>query len=153
MKKLNPYYVTGLVEGEGSFYVGILPRLLEHVKREVRPSFSLSQNKENKEIIFLLKEFFDCGSIRPSRKDNTLKYEVRSLEDLSERVVPHFEKYPLRGQKRKDFKVFKEIIGLMKKRKHLEKEGLKEIVELVIRMTKNRKRIRSLGKIITLLKV
>lgn len=153
MNKLNPHYVTGLVDGEGSFYVGILPRLLERVKWETRPSFSLSQNKENKRLVFLLKDFFDCGSIRPSKKDNTLKYEVRSLKDLSEKILPHFKKYPLTGQKSKDFNNFQEIILIMQKQEHLETKGLRKIVKLAITMTKNPRRLKFLKRILTLLKV
>jgi len=152
MRNLDPYYITGFVEGEGSFYVGILPRSLEKVKWEVRPSFSLSQNKENKKTVFKLKEFFGCGWIRPSRKDNTLKYEVRSLRELDEKIIPHFEKYPLVGEKEKDFEILKKVVRLMIKGKHLEKEGLKEIIELALRMTRNPKRIKFLKKINTLLK-
>jgi hypothetical protein len=152
MRNLDPYYVTGFVEGEGSFYVGILPKNLEKVKWEVRPSFSLSQNKENKKILFKLKEFFGCGWIRPSRKDNTLKYEVRSLKELDEKIIPHFEKHPLVGEKEKDFEILKKVVRMMRKRKHLEKDGLKEIIELTLKMTRNPKRIKSLQKIYTLLK-
>lgn len=153
MKRLNPYYVTGLVEGEGSFYVGILPRKLGEVDFEVRPSFSLSQHKRNKDLVYKIKEFFGCGFVRPSIKDETLKYEVRDLESLKEKIIPHFEKYKLEGEKRKDFEIFKRIVGLMEERKHLKKEGLKEIIELVMKMTRNQKRKKKLMKIATLLKV
>lgn len=152
MKKLNPYYVTGLIEGEGSFYVGILPRKLGEVDWEVRPSFSISQSWRNRGIIFRLKEFFGCGFIRPSKKDNTIKYEVRSLKELREKILPHFEKYPLEGEKKKDFEIFKEILEMMEKKEHLKKDGLLRIIEKVIKMTKNEKRMRNLSKIATSLK-
>ena len=153
MTKLNPYYVTGFVEGEGSFYVGILPRSFRKVDWEVRPSFSVSQNKKNRAIIFQTKKFFDCGSIRPSEKDQTFKYEVRSLKDLKEKIIPHFEQYPLKGIKKRDFYFFRKVIGLMQRGKHLEKEGLRKIVELASKMNTSEKRAKSLKKLTTLLKV
>ena len=149
--RLNPYYVAGLVEGEGNFGVVILPKRLESVNWEVRAFFSLSQPKKNRKILYLLKEFFGCGTIRPS-KDDTLKYEVKDLKELRERIIPHFERYPLVGEKRKDFKIFKEIILRMGKKEHLKKEGLKEIVELVAKTTTNTKRKQILLKIATSLK-
>lgn len=152
MKKLNPYYVTGLVEGEGSFYVGILPKKLGEVEWEVRPSFSLSQSWKNRGIVFKLKDFFGCGFVRPSKRDNTVKYEVRGLRELKEKILPHFEKYPLEGEKRKDFKIFKEIIKMMERKEHLKKEGLLRIIGEAIKMTRNEKRIKILSKIITSLK-
>ncbi len=152
MKRLHPYYVTGLTEGEGSFYVGILPRKLGNVDFEVRPSFSLTQHKRNRSVLFKLKEYFGCGSIRFSKKDQTYKFEVRSLNDLKEKILPHFEKFPLEGEKEKDFKILKEIVGMMERREHLERKGLLKIVELVEKMTESEKRKKFLQRIATSLK-
>ena len=150
--RLNPFYITGFTEGEGSFYVGILPRRMKN-GWEVRPSFSLSQNEKDKELVSSLIDFFGCGFVRPSKNDRTVKYEVRSLKDIENKIIPHFEKYQLEGRKKKDFDAFKKAVEIMKINKHLEKEGLIEIVSLVLTMTKNHRRIKSLKNIITLLKV
>ena len=144
--------MTGLVEGEGSFYVGILPRKLGEVDFEVRPSFSLSQHKRNRSILFKLKEYFGCGTIRFSKRDQTYKFEVRSLKDLKEKILPHFEKFPLEGKKKKDFEAFKEVVERMERREHLERGGLLKIVELVQTMTESEKRKKFLQKIATSLK-
>ena len=149
---LNPFYVTGFTEGEGSFYVGILPRKMKE-GFEVRPSFSLSQNEKDKELIETLIDFFGCGFVRYSKSDQTFKYEIRSLEDLQHKIIPHFEKYQLQGRKKHDFNTFKKVIEIMKINKHLEKEGLKQITILALSMTKNPRRIKSLENILTLLKV
>ena len=150
--KLNPFYITGFTEGEGSFYVGILSRKMK-TGWEIRPSFSLSQNEKDTELVYSLIDFFGCGHVRPSKTDNTVKYEVRSLKDLQEKIIPHFEKYQLAGRKQKDFIAFKKAVEIMKTNKHLEKEGLMEITNLALTMTKNPRRISSLENILTLLKV
>ena len=150
--KLNPFYITGFAEGEGSFYVGILSRKM-NTRWEIRPSFSLSQNEKDTELVYSLIDFFGCGFVRPSKTDNTVKYEVRSLKDLQEKIIPHFEKYLLQGRKQKDFTAFKKAVEIMKTNKHLQKEGLKEITILALSMTKNPRRIKSLENILTLLKV
>ena len=62
---------------------------------EVRPSFSVSQNGDRAEVLQLIESTFGCGSIRPDRSDRTLKWETRRLEDILDRVIPHFERYPL----------------------------------------------------------
>ena len=151
-KRLNPFYITGFTEGEGSFYVGILPRKM-NTGWEVRPSFSLSQNEKDKVLVSSLIDFFGCGFVRPSKKDNTVKYEVRSLKDLQDKIIPHFEKYQLSGRKQNDFIAFKKAVEIMSKNKHLKNEGLKEIIFLALSMTKNPRRIKSLQNILTLLKV
>jgi hypothetical protein len=152
MKRLNPYYVTGLVEGEGSFYVGILPRKLGKVDFEVKPSFSLSQHKKNRSLLFKLKDYFGCGTIRFSKRDQTYKFEVRTLKDLKEKILPHFEKFPLEGEKKKDFKILKEVVEMMDKKEHLKKEGLLKIIGLVESMTGSEKRKKFLQKVATSLK-
>ncbi len=152
MEKLNPFYITGFTEGEGSFYVGILPRKM-NTGWEVRPSFSLSQNEKDKVLVSSLIDFFGCGFVRPSKVDQTVKFEVRSLKDLQDKIIPHFEKYQLIGRKQNDFIAFKKAVKIMSKNKHLENEGLKEIIFLALSMTKNPRRIKNLQTILTLLKV
>jgi len=52
---------------------------------------------------------FKCGFIRRDFSDKTLKYEVRSLDDLIRNIIPHFEKYPLVSEKQNDFEFFKKV--------------------------------------------
>jgi len=145
---LNPYYVSGFADGEASFSITISPRNKFRVGWEIKPSFSLSQNKASKDVLFKIKNFFECGTIRPSRKDNTYKYEVRSLWELKEKIIPHFDKYPLHTAKKKDFQIFKEIIQLMEKGEHLTKEGLKKILHLLEKLNSSSKKIYDRKKII-----
>ena len=88
-------YISGYVDGQGCFTVSISPRAKLLVGWEVRPSFSVSQNGDRAEVLHVIQAYFGCGSIRPDRSDKTLKWETRRLDDLVERVVPHFEQFPL----------------------------------------------------------
>ena len=88
-------YISGYADGEGCFTVSISPRAKLLVGWEVRPSFSVSQNGDRAEMLHAIQAYFRCGSIRPDRSDETLKWETRRLDDLVERVTPHFERYPL----------------------------------------------------------
>lgn len=54
---------------------------------------------------------------------------VQSLSGLSV-IVNHFETYPLLTKKSEDFKLFAQIITLMKKKEHLTLSGLHEIISL-----------------------
>src|SRR5436190_14257573 len=106
-------YIFGYADGEGCFTVSISPRAKLLVGWEVRPSFSVSQNGDRAEVLHALKAYFGCGSIRPDRSDKTLKWETRRLEDILERVIPHFEQYPLLSGKRYDFARFASVCRLM----------------------------------------
>src|SRR6476646_11097909 len=88
-------YISGYADGEGCFSISIAPRATLAVGWEVRPSFSVSQNGDRAEVLHALQAHFGCGSIRPDRSDKTLKWETRRLEDILDRVIPHFDAYPL----------------------------------------------------------
>ena len=133
-------YVTGFIEGEGCFSVSFSLRQKMKLGVEVRPSFSVSQHKRNKNIILLLQEFFGVGGVRYSRHDQNYKYEVRGLDDLLMIIIPHFEKYPLKTTKAYDMKAFKKVCILMKQNKHLSKEGMKNIIQLSSKMNPSGKR-------------
>ena len=133
-------YISGYVDGEGYFTVSISPRAKLLAGWEVRPSFSVSQNGDRAEVIHALQAYFGCGSIRPDRSDKTLKWETRRLEDLLERVVPHFERYPLLSGKQLDFERFAAVCRLMKEGAHRSRTGLIRIVELARAMNPSGKR-------------
>jgi LAGLIDADG endonuclease len=133
-------YISGYADGEGCFNVSIAPRATLVVGWEVRPSFSVSQNGDRAEVLHVMQDYFGCGSIRPDRSDRTLKWETRRLEDCLERVIPHFEQYPLLSGKRLDFERFAAICRLMADREHRSREGLVRIVELAAEMNPSGKR-------------
>ena len=125
-----PSYLSGYVDGEGCFSVSVSKSRRHKFGWEVRPSFSVSQNKNRSEVLDLFVDYLNCGSIRPNVSDNTLKYEVRSLTDLTTKVIPHFMKYPIISGKRNSFYLFKKVCSLMQEKRHLTKDGLKEILYL-----------------------
>jgi hypothetical protein len=127
-------YISGYVDGEGCFTVSISPRVKLVAGWEVRPSLSVSQNGDRAEVLQLIQAQFGCGSIRPDRSDRTLKWETRRLEDILERVIPHFERYPLLSGKRLDFERFAAVCRSMAVGGHRTTTGLISIVELVAGM-------------------
>ena len=128
------HYLSGYADGEGSFLVSFSPRLNLLTSLEVRPSFSVSQNHDRAEVLYLFKEFLQCGTVRKNSSDRTFKYEVRSIKDLVGKVITHFKTYPLLSSKRKDFEVFKSVCRMVDRQDHLKKNMLKEIVELSYQM-------------------
>jgi hypothetical protein len=133
-------YISGFVDGEGCFTVSFSPRRKLLVGWEVRPSFSASQNADRAEVLFLMERYFGCGGIRPDRSDRTLKYEVRGVANLVERVLPHFERYPLLSRKQADFQRFAKVCRLVHAGGHLTPTGLREIVDLAMGMNPSGKR-------------
>lgn len=133
-------YLTGYADGEGCFSVSFSKSRRHRFGWEIRPSFSISQNGDRAEVLHLFRERFGCGSIRPDRSDKTLKYETRCIEDLVERVIPHFERYALLSKKREDFERFARVCRLMSRRAHLTRDGFEEIVRLASKVNAGKRK-------------
>ena len=138
--RLNEHYVTGLVEGEGSFSVSFNLRRKLNVGIETIPSFSISLKQRDLELLKALREFFGCGGIRFCRAERTYKFEIRSVRDLVKRVIPHFRNFPLKGSKQKEFEIFAKICEMVNANLHLNPHYLREIIELAYEMNLSGKR-------------
>ena len=137
---LDPWFVTGLAEGEGCFCVSFARRQKMRMGVEVRPSFALSLNERDRSLLVDLQAFFGCGAIRRSRSDRTFKYESRSVDELIEHVVPHFDRYPLRGSKARSFSGFARVCWMVRQGDHLERDGLREIIDIAFEMNLGKRR-------------
>ena len=126
-----PSYISGYFDGEGCFSVALSPRGKLRVGWEVRPSVSVSQNADRAEVLWEIQRYFSCGSIRPDRSDQTLKWEVRNCALLRSTVLPHFRQYPLRSSKQRDVELLTKICDRMAGGDHLVPSSLIQIVEFV----------------------
>jgi hypothetical protein len=133
-KNHSPYYVTGLVDGEGSFGLYLAKNSSTRSGYQIQATFHITLHKNDYALLEMVKEFFGVGGIYKDG-DRYIKYSVRSLKDLAI-IIKHFEEYPLRTQKRADFELFKDSVQLMLNRSHITEEGLKKIISLKASMNK-----------------
>ena len=140
---LNPNYIVGLVDGEGSFTVYIRnPDFKKKVKRRTRaePRFYLKLIEKDKDILYELKDFFGCGNVyfqidKRENHQNCYRYEVGNRNDLENIIIPFFKKNRLKlMSKRKDFEIFCKIMNEIRKGEHLTKSGLKSLYQLKQKM-------------------
>jgi hypothetical protein len=59
-----------------------------------------------------------------------VKWETRRLDDIVEKVIPHFVHYPLLSGKRCDFERFAVVCDYMRHGAHRTREGLIQIVKI-----------------------
>ena len=137
--KLVADWVTGFVDGEGCFHVGINNHPDMTAQVQVLPEFTVVQHERDVQLLHALKTFFGCGVVRSNHAER-MAYRVRSREHLSTRIVPFFEKYPLRSQKRLDFEKFRQVILAMDSGDHLTIEGVEHIRRLAAQMNRGRSR-------------
>ena len=138
---LDPWFVSGLTEGEGCFCISFALRSKLRTGLEVRPSFSLSLNEKDLELLKDLQTFFGCGWIRESKTDRTFKYEARAVSDLLDPIIPHFQRYPLRGSKASSFAAFESVCRMIEQGDHLRRDGLRQIIEVAYEMNLGKRRL------------
>ena len=134
-EKLNPNYVTGLSDGEGSFIIGMSKNESLKNKWQVQPVFAIKLHVKDIALLYRIKSFFGCGTVVKVNNNGittVATYSVKSVADLTNKIIPHFDKYPLLTQKRADFELFKKVrrSALMSEKTHLEMEGLCKIVSI-----------------------
>ena len=133
-------YISGFVDGEGCFCISFQPSQRHRLGWEVRPSFSVSQNEDRAELLSIIRDRWECGHIRPDRSDRTLKFEVRRISDLVDKVLPHFRAHPVLSSKKQDVMLFEEVCRLIHRGRHRTTEGFEQIVGLAIEMNSSGKR-------------
>ena len=94
--KLEVGWVTGFVDGEGCFHVGVSKHADMTQGVQVLPEFTVVQHERDVELLQALRTFFGCGVVRSNHGDR-LAFRVRALEHLRERIVPFFLEHPLKS--------------------------------------------------------
>jgi LAGLIDADG endonuclease len=131
--KLEAQWVVGFVDGEGCFFVGINKHPEMTSGFQVLPEFTVVQHQRDVQLLHALKEFFGCGVVRTNH-GGRMAYRVRSLDHLNEKIIPFFDKHPLKSKKRVDFVKFRKILQLLTMGGHLTSEGIEKIREIASTM-------------------
>jgi hypothetical protein len=129
INNLNPYYVTGFVDGEGCFLINIPARSNLKLGYNVNLMFKLKIHSRDIELLKNIRNYLgQIGNIT-TRKDGYVEFIVSSKKDI-EVLIKHFDSYPLITQKWSDYQLFKQTFMLIKNKEHLTIEGLKKIISL-----------------------
>ena len=132
--KLNPWFVTGFTDGDGSFAVSITKKK-EGIGWKIVPIFTIGLDLKDLDLLVQIKDFFKTGNIYTSKR-GVVYYTVGSVKDIVKYIIPHFDKFPLVTQKLKDFMLFKEIVLLMEKGEHNTLPGLLKVFSLKVNLNK-----------------
>lgn len=127
--QLNPYWVTGFTDAEGTFTVVFDKINTRKLNWRIQPKFQISLHVRDLPLLLKVQQFFgNIGSV--SESENMAFYSVSSVKDLVKTIIPHFLKYPLLTQKGADFILFKQIVDLMENKAHLTIEGINQIINI-----------------------
>jgi hypothetical protein len=72
------------------------------------------------------------------KKREVFEYQVSKFADLTDRIIPFFNKYLILGQKSKDFEDFSKVADLMETKVHLTTEGVNVIRKIKDNMNTGR---------------
>nr|YP_010723006.1 homing endonuclease [Leptographium procerum]WDW21011.1 homing endonuclease [Leptographium procerum] len=128
--EFNPWFVTGLTDAKGCFYISITKNYKFKTGWKVLAFFELKLHKRDLELLnYIQVQLGGVGRIMPNGEE-AYSFRVNVLNELLDVIIPHFNKYPLITQKLADYLLWKEIVNKMKNKEHLTYEGTLEIVSI-----------------------
>ena len=138
-------WLVGFTDGEGCFAISIIKNSTTKHGYQIFPEFVITQGEKSKTALLEIQKFFGCGKLyvnhrRDNHRENLYRYCVRSVNDLTTKIIPFFEQYELRTAKRNDFKLFVEAVKLIALKKHLTSAGFQKVIRVKQQM--NRKILR-----------
>jgi len=123
---LDPYFITGLTDSEGSFSISIRKDHRAKFNRNAGLRYKITMLRNELELLKMVKSFFGCG-ILLENKDGSVDFIIQDISSIRNKVITHFIKYPLRGTKYLDFLSFKEAFEIIDNKEHLSEQGLNKL--------------------------
>ena len=133
--KFDPNWITGFVDGEGTFFISIYESSKLKTGFQVRIGFKITQGIKNIQILYNIKTHFGIGHVK-AQKTNIYEYRVNDFTQMIEIILPFFNKYALHTTKKFDFLRVLYVSKLMKRKEHLTIEGLAKIRKIRKKMNK-----------------
>ena len=128
---LNPFFVTGLTDAEGTFVCIVKKSAGHRLKWRVDIVFQIALHKKDLELLKQIQAFFGgIGTISSNSTEGMCAFRVTSPKQILNKIIPHFNKYNLITQKQADYLLFKQIVNLIEQEEHLKEEGLQLIINI-----------------------
>ena len=137
--RLSPEWISGFVDGEGCFHIGINKHPEVRFGYQILPELTVVQHKRDIDLLYELKKTMGCGVVRRNHGDRYC-WRVRNLKNLSEIVIPFFQRYALKSSKAVEFHKFEKVVRMMHEEKHLTEEGFSKIVKIASSMNRGKER-------------
>nr|QBM09683.1 hypothetical protein [Dactylella sp.] len=130
--KLNPWFITGFTDAEGSFIISIVKDPSTRTGWNIQIRFKIALHQKDLPILEKIKVYFGgVGRIDKTGKNReSVAYVISSRKLIIDVILPHFDKYCLLTNKKTDYELFKRIIEKLNNKEHLTHKGLQEIVNL-----------------------
>jgi LAGLIDADG endonuclease len=105
-------FLSGFALGEASFMLVCRPRDDYGRRWKVSAAFNVSQ--KDRAPLELFRDTLGCGTIRRAGNGGWY-WEVNRLSELTGRMIPFFDAFPLVGSKANDYALFRRAVTLLSK--------------------------------------
>jgi len=143
--KLPGDYVAGFVDGEGCFVIVISKHGSKKLGVDARVSFQIELRDDDRAILESIQATLGCGRIyhlsyeRYGWKPHA-KLMISPIQDIMTKLIPFFQKYPLRAKKRHSFELFCQAAEIVASKRHLTEEGIEDLRNIRKNMNKYSKK-------------
>jgi hypothetical protein len=137
-ENLDPHWLAGFVSAEGCFMIKCNKNLTCKSGFQVLLRFQITQHIRDEELLRSLMSYFGCGQYSVSKGRDWGDFYDTRFSYISDKIIPLFKEYPIKGVKSKDFADFCEAARIIKQGRHLTEDGLVEINKIKNGMNKGR---------------
>jgi LAGLIDADG endonuclease len=113
-------------------------RRRDHRARSFRISAAFNVSQRDRVPLDLFRESLGCGTLRQAGNGGWY-WEVNRLSDLTGRIVPFFDRFPIVGEKAQDYRLWKEAVLLLSAGR-LGDQDYRQVLALRERMNRGGKR-------------
>lgn len=131
---VDPNWLAGFTEAEWCFYVNISESKTTNSRFAVQLKFKVTQHSRDAQLMQKIVTTSGCGIYYDRPNESVGDFSVTRLNNILDKIIPLFDKYPLRGSKALDYSDFRKIAYLMKDRVHLTVEGIEQIRKIKLGM-------------------
>jgi hypothetical protein len=114
------HWLSGFVDGEGSFDLSVF-RTGEHTRPSFHARLNITIRDDDADILRSIQSYFGCGRLtfhgnvrrRIPNANPVAKISIHRVPELMTAIIPHFERFPLRAKKRRDYAIWRQGVELM----------------------------------------
>jgi hypothetical protein len=118
-------FVTGLIDGDGSFNISFQHK----PTRRVRANFTVVQETSCRELLNELKTFFGCGNVYDLPSAAT-RFQVENVDLILNNIAPKLEGVTFNTQKYLHYEILIKVCNIIKTNGYKSDTSFKEIIEL-----------------------
>jgi len=133
--KINIYLLIGIIEGDGSFYIGL------RKNKTIRFGFNITTHIREIHSLYGIQSLLNCGHVR-LKGENWCRFEIESYKTIKNILIPVLSNTPLLSSKSKNYQAFILALDVFNKKEHLTEEGFKKIVNIAYNFTNSKAKYR-----------